>query len=480
MNSRMGKFMENRTKIIATIGPASSSEEILSELIKNGVSLTRLNFSFGTHSEHKDRIQKIRKISDELDIPIAIIQDLQGPKLRVQKILDGSIDLKANDSITIVDSLDIDEKTISIAYPNLANYVKAGMHLLLDDGLIELKIEEIDGTNIHCKVLHGGHLVEGKGLNIPSSGLEIPAITEKDKIDLKFGLENDVDYVALSFVKTEQDILALKKLITEAKKETQIIAKIEKPEAIENITKILQATHAVMVARGDLAIELPLERVPSLQRRLIDLCHIYTKPVIIATQMLYTMEVNPRPSRAEVSDVAHAIHEGTDAVMLSGETAIGKYPIKSVKTMVKIIREAEKTSPRFSYGVKYTLESIYRIPSAASQAVCFLVNDLNAKAIFSFTASGFTALAISKQRPTTPIIALTPFKEVQRRCCLYWGVRSIVVENIDSTDKMFELSERLAVQEKLAKTDDIIIITAGIPFGIKGTTNLLKIHTIKK
>jgi len=472
-------FLEKRTKIIATIGPASSSEEILMELIKSGVSLTRLNFSFGTHKEHQARIEKIRKISDELDLPIAIIQDLQGPKLRVQKLLDGSINLKADDKITIVDTLDVDKKTISISYPNLWQYIKKDMHLLLDDGLIELKVEAVEDGKIQCSVLHGGFLVEGKGLNIPSSGLKIPGITAKDKEDLKFGIQHHVDYVALSFVKTENDILELRQLIKESNSKTEIIAKIEKPEAIDHITKILQVSNAIMVARGDLAIEVPLERVPSLQRKLIELCQFYTKPVIIATQMLYTMEINPRPSRAEVSDVANAIQEGADAVMLSGETAIGKYPIEAVKTMAKIIVEAEKTSPRFLHEQEYTLETIHRIPSAASQAVCMMAQNLNAKAIFSFTSSGFTPLAISKQRPLTSIIALTPFKEVQRRCSLYWGVQSILVETIDTTDMMFEVSEKLAIEKGLAVPGDVIIITAGIPFGISGTTNLLKIHTIR-
>ncbi len=470
--------MQNRTKIIATIGPASSSEEILTELIKNGVALARLNFSFGTHAEHKARIQNIRKISDELDIPVAVIIDLQGPKLRVGKLLNGALDLKANDPVVIVDTPDIDEKTISITYPNLAEFVKEDMHLLLNDGLIELKIEKIEGGKIYCKVLHGGYLEEGKGLNIPSAGLKIPAITQKDKDDLKFGLENDVDFVALSFVRSEKELLELKELINETKKQTQIIAKIEKPEAVDNIEKILEVTNAIMVARGDLAIEVPLERVPSLQRKLIELCHLHEKPVIIATQMLYTMELNPRPSRAEVSDVAHAIYEGTDAVMLSGETAIGKFPVESVQTLVKIIGEAEKSYSAILKRDDYKIDLIYKIPSGVSQAVSFLAKNLQAKAIFTFTSSGFTPLAISKQRPQTPIIALTPFKEIQRRCSLYWGVKGIVVEEINSTDKMFEISETLAKKEKLANKGDIIIISAGIPFGVKGTTNLVKVHTL--
>lgn len=470
--------MNIKTKIIATIGPASRSEEMLTELIENGVSLARLNFSFGTSREHSDVMVKIRKISEELQIPVAIIQDLQGPKLRVQKILDGAIDLEANASVTIVETTDVDKDMISISYPALSKFVAKDMHLLLDDGLIELKIEEIEEDKIHCKVLHGGHLLEGKGLNIPSPGLKIPAITDKDKEDLAFGLKNDVDFIALSFVKSKNDLLELKNLMKKSKKEIQMIAKIEKPEAIDNITEILQVASAIMVARGDLAIEMPLERVPSLQRKLVELCHIYSKPVIIATQMLYTMENNPRPSRAEVSDVANAILDGTDVVMLSGETAIGKYPIESVKTMVKIIEEAEKTTPNSPHLRDVKIETIYQIPSNVGNATVLLADQLQAKAIFTFTASGFTALAISKQRPKTPIIALTPHKEVQRRCSLYWGVKSIVVDFINSTDEMFDISEKLALQENLAKKGDIILITAGIPFGKKMSTNLIKVHTI--
>ncbi|HUX98855.1 MAG TPA: pyruvate kinase [Candidatus Deferrimicrobium sp.] len=470
--------MQNRTKIIATIGPVSSSEEVLYKLIKNGMNLARLNFSFGTAEEHKDRIIKMRKVSEELELPVAIIQDLQGPKLRIGKILDGSIDLIANNSVTIIDTPNVDKNTISITYPDFAKYVSKEMHLLLDDGLIELKIEEIDENKIHCKVLHGGHLVEGKGLNIPSAGLKIPAITDKDRNDLKFGLKNDIDFVALSFVQKKEDILELKDLISNANKDVQVIAKIEKPEAVDNITDIMQISDAIMVARGDLAIEVPLERVPTLQRRLIDLCHLYSKPVIIATMMLYTMEMNPRPTRAEVSDVANAVYEGTDVVMLSNETAVGKYPIEAVQTMVRIVSEAERTSPLLNQPRKYEIKSIYQIPSGVSHSVCELADVLHAKAIFTFTASGFTALAISKQRPKTPIIALTTTKEIQRRCNIYWGVKSIITENIDSTDKMFKISEKLALDESLAKTGEIIIITAGIPFGISGTTNLIKVHTI--
>ncbi|MHA1265273.1 MAG: pyruvate kinase [Candidatus Helarchaeota archaeon] len=471
--------MNHRTKIIATIGPASNSESILRELIEKGVSLIRLNFSFGTLQSHKEIIRKIRKISDELERPIAIIQDLRGPKLRVKKLFEEKLVLTPGQSITIIDDDKVDKDSFSVTYPEFWKYVAKGSKILLSDGLIELEISEIEEGKIHCKVIHGGVLIEGKGLNIPSPTLRIPSITEKDRVDLEFGLTNGVDFIALSFVQSEKEILELRSIITNAKKNIQIIAKIEKPEAIENITAILQSTDAIMVARGDLAIEMPLERVPSLQQKLIQLGHLHQKPVIIATQMLYTMEFSPRPSRAEVSDVAHAIHEGTDAVMLSGETAIGKYPVETVQTLVRIIEEAEKI-PFHLKREESPITSIYRIPSGVSYTACQLASILQAKAILTFTASGFTALAISKQRPSTPIIALTPYKEVQRRCNLYWGVKAMVVGNIDSTDKMFTACEKIALVEKLAKPGDILIITAGIPFGIKGTTNLIKVHTIGK
>jgi pyruvate kinase len=470
--------LDNKTKIIATIGPASRSEEILRELIKNGIDLVRLNFSFGTYQEHAEVIERVRKLSEELHMPVAIVQDLQGPKLRVQKILGGSVDLNANASVSIVETLDVDKNMISISYPNLSQYVSKDMHLLLDDGLIELKIDGIEPGKIHCKVLHGGHLIEGKGLNIPSSGLKIPAITEKDKEDLDFGLKNNVDFVALSFVRPKNDLLELKNLMKKSKKEAEIIAKIEKPEAIDNITDILQVASAIMVARGDLAIEMPLERVPSLQKKLVDLCHIYQKPVIIATQMLYTMEMNPRPSRAEVSDVANAIRDGCDVVMLSGETAIGKYPVETVQILEKIIAEAEKVPFKVKYKEDLKIETIYQIPSNVGHAAVSLADELHAKAIFTFTASGFTALAISKQRPKTPIIALTTKKEIQRRCCMYWGVRSFITDFIRTTDEMFQVSEKVTLSENIAKKGDIVIITAGIPFGTISTTNMIKVHTI--
>ena len=473
--------MNNKTKVIATIGPASSTEEILTDFIQGGVSLARLNFSFGTLESHKAIIEKIRKISSELESSVAIIQDLQGPKLRVKKILDGSIDLKTGGSVSIVDRNELDKGMLSVTYPGLWKFVSKGSRILLSDGLIELEIEEIEEGSINCKIIHGGSLIEGKGLNIPSPTLKIPAITEKDKNDLQFGLQNEVDFVALSFVRSQKEIVELKNLISKSKKTARVIAKIEKPEAIDNITNILEAADAIMVARGDLAIEMPLERVPLLQRKLIELSHIHTKPVIIATQMLYTMETSPRPSRAEVSDVAHAIYEGTDAVMLSGETAIGKYPVESVQTLVKIVTEAEKSIFKI-YQAPTEVKSIYRIPSSVAYAVCNLATMLQAKAIITFTSSGFTPLAISKQRSLIPIIALTPRKEVERRCCLYWGVKAFVTPDIDSTDKMFSVSEEIVREAKLAEKGDIIIITAGIPFGrgIQGTTNLIKVHTVGK
>ncbi len=471
--------METKTKIIATIGPASESEEVLTELIGNGIALARLNFSFGTHEKHKELITKIRKISNELEMAIAIIQDLQGPKLRIKKIFGGTIDLKAGDSMTIVDSLDLEKKMMSVTYPELWKFVTIGARILLNDGLSEFEIDEIEDGKIHCKVVHGGTLVEGKGLNIPSPTLKIPSITDKDRKDLEFGLKNNVDFVALSFVRSPNDVLEIRKIMSKVKAKKQIIAKIEKPEAIENIEGILEVADAIMVARGDLAIEMPLEQVPLLQNKLIELSHLHTKPVIIATQMLHSMEVSPRPTRAEVTDVAHAIHEGTDAVMLSGETAIGKYPVESVQTLVKIIKETEKSIFKI-YEVPAEIKSKNKISSSVAHTVCNLGTMLQARAILTFTSSGFTPLATSKQRSLTPIIALTPHEEVERRCSLYWGVKAIVAPDIDSTDKMFAISEEIVRKEKLAKKGDIIIITAGIPFGIQGTTNLIKVHTVGK
>jgi len=466
-----------KTKIVCTIGPASEKEEVLKELIRAGMDVARLNFSHGDYNVHGERIRLIRKFSEELDKPIPIIQDLQGPKIRIGELEKDKIFIKDGEEIYLTPKETIgNEKILYVNYPYLLEDVNIGDRILIDDGLIELKVMDKKEDKLVCGIIHGGYLSERKGVNFPDSKLRVSPLTEKDKKDTIFGIENKVDYIALSFVQRASDIIELKEFLELHDAKIPVIAKIEKREAVNNFKEILEVADAIMVARGDLAIEISNEEVPLIQKRIIKETRLAGKPVITATQMLISMVSNPTPTRAEVSDVANAILDGTDAIMLSNETAMGKYPIESVKMMDKIAKKVEESFPYDDF-LKET-DCNTTITKAITFSTCQIAKEIKASAIVTATHSGFTARQISKYRPNAPIFAITHFSEVRRRLNLSWGVIPLLTEIFYTTDEMFEKSTKLLLQKEYVKRGDTVVITAGIPMGISGMTNLIKVHVI--
>jgi pyruvate kinase len=467
-----------RTKIVATIGPATSSPEVLRELIEAGATTLRLNFSHGTHEDHQRNIRLIRQVSFELNQPVGILQDLQGPKIRLGRFEDGSITLKKGDEFTLTSRLLPGTQYVSsVTYEPLADEVPVGSIILLDDGRVEMRVEAIDRTerNLHCRVTVGGVLSNNKGVNFPGVYLSIKALTDKDRADLMFGLDQGVDWVALSFVRNPQDILEIKELISSAGKNVPVIAKIEKHEAIEQMEAVLSICDGVMVARGDLGVELPAEDVPILQKRLIRTANRLGIPVITATQMLDSMVHSPRPTRAEISDVANAILDGTDAVMLSNETAVGKYPVQAVETMARIALRIEHEQPD-----RRTLEDSPRrsVPNAISQAVGHIAEQLEAAAIMTLTKTGATARNVSKFRPKKPILAITPHVDVARQLQLVWGVKPLLVLDLPSTGQTFQAALNVAQEKKLLHEGDLVVMTAGTLQGVAGSTDLIKVEVV--
>jgi pyruvate kinase len=480
-----------KAKIICTIGPATNTPEMIKKLILAGMDVARLNFSHGTYQDHKKVVEIIRAVSAELGKPIAILQDLQGPKIRTGKLKNGPITLSPKQIFTITtEAVDSTDSLVSTTYPDLAKDLAVGNMLLIDDGLIHMKVLESDGIKLVCEVIHGGILKDNKGINIPDVKLTTPALTAKDREDLVIGLECDVDYVALSFVREAKDVLELKALIAKAGKDTPVIAKIEKPQALLNIDGILDVSDGIMVARGDLGVELSPEKVPVVQKRLIKKANEKGILVITATQMLESMIKNPCPTRAEASDVANAIFDNTDAVMLSGETASGNFPIEVVEIMSRIIEEAEKalSYPRkinSDLGEEEAVESKYPpkfVPSVISQLACEAARAVEASAVVVFTASGAAAQRVSKCRSNCKIIALSPYPSVQRRMALYWAVQSAIInDELNSTETVEEVLNKvdeILVGSKLFVEGETVIVTAGTPSPISGTTNLLKIHSL--
>lgn len=469
----------NKTKILATIGPASNTKETVTELVMAGADIFRLNFSHGDHSIHADVVKTIREVNAEMSFNIGILQDLQGPKIRVGEVENNGVLIKQGDQLTITSEPVVGNASlVSTVYQNLPNDVVQGDRILIDDGNLELVVLKTDGKNVNCTVVHGGILKSRKGINLPSTKISAPSLTEKDLEDLEFGLENEVDWIALSFVRTADDIIDLRERITNAGKSCKIVAKIEKPEALENIDAIVQATDAIMVARGDLGVEVPMEIVPLWQKRMVEKCKIACKPVIIATQMMESMIVNPRPTRAETNDVATAVLDGADAVMLSAETASGKFPIAAVKAMSSIIDHIEVNADIY--------HNLYKIPEDTES---FLSNNLllmasrlsrnvKAKAIVGITTSGFTAFRISSHRPFADIFVFTRNKNLLTQLSLVWGVRAFYYDNRVSTDATFQDIEDKLKEENHVSEGDIIINTASMPLKAKGRTNMLKIHVV--
>ncbi len=465
-----------RTKIVATIGPATSSPDVLRDLIEAGATTLRLNFSHGSHDDHLRSIRLIRQISFELNQPVGILQDLQGPKIRLGRFENGSIILNKGDRFTLTSRiLPGTQEISSVTYDLLSEEVPQGATILLDDGRVEMKVEEVDQVDrsLHCRVVVGGPLSNNKGVNFPGVYLSIKALTDKDRKDLVFGLDQGVDWVALSFVRNPQDVLEIKELISSAGKSVPVIVKIEKHEAIEQMEAILSISDGVMVARGDLGVELPAEDVPILQKRLIKTANRLGIPVITATQMLDSMVHSPRPTRAEISDVANAILDGTDAVMLSNETAVGKYPIEAVSQMASIAVRIEQEN------AKQPLENTGRsIPNAISQAVGNIAVQLDASAIMSLTKTGSTARNVSKFRPRTPILAITPHVDVARQLQLVWGIKPLLVLDLPSTGQTFQAALNVAQEKRLVSEGDLVVLTAGTLQGVAGSTDLIKVEVV--
>ena len=471
-----------KTKIVCTIGPASESEEMLEKLMKAGMNVARLNFSHGDHAEHKARIDSIRKVSKKLGKTVAILLDTKGPEIRTHSMKDGGIELE-RDTEVIVSMTEVEgtPEKFSVTYDNLINDVEEGSYILLDDGLIELQVKRIDKDNgeVVCDVLNTGELKNKKGVNLPGVKVSLPGITDKDAEDINFGISEGVDFIAASFVRRPSDVLDIRKLL-EAQKNTtiSIIPKIENQEGIDNIKDILEVSDGLMVARGDMGVEIPPESVPMVQKDLIRQCNKLGKPVITATQWLDSIQRNPRATRAEASDVANAIYDGTDAVMLSGETAAGLYPEEAVKTMRNIAVSAEGAQDYKKLLSDRTKLVETSLVNAIGVSVAHTALNLNVKAIVAATESGSTARTISKYRPQSDIIAVTPNPETARQCALVWGIHPVIKEGRKTTDALLNNAVATAVETEKVQNGDLIIITAGVPTGEKGTTNMMKLHLV--
>ncbi|HKE06410.1 MAG TPA: pyruvate kinase [Candidatus Acidoferrum sp.] len=466
------------SKIVCTIGPATHLPRMIRRLMQAGMDVARLNFSHGTHQMHAQSIAMLHAAAAELGKTIGILADLQGPKIRTGALAGGgTVNLRSGQQFVITTAKILGDSTrVSTIFRPLPREVKSGDRILLSDGLIELRVEKVSGQKVICRVVNGGELGEHKGINLPGVKLRVPALTEKDRQDLRFALAHGVDYIAVSFVRRAEDIQLAKSLIRRARKDTPVIAKLEKPEAIENLEEILRISDGVMVARGDLGVEMNPERVPVVQKSIIARAREFRRPVITATQMLESMTQNPRPTRAEASDVANAIFDGSDAVMLSAETASGKYPIEAVSMMARIIQEAEASIQEFPRPT--SAQERLKVAETVAELVCHASRELHMKLIAVFTHSGFTARLVSRYRPLVPIVAFSPVPAIRRRMALLWGVTSRNISDIKKIDGLAALAEKRLLEERLVKQGDVIGIVAGTPMGIRGTTNFMKFHLI--
>ncbi|HOP62082.1 MAG TPA: pyruvate kinase [Spirochaetota bacterium] len=469
-----------KTKIICTLGPSTDDPEVLRKIFLTGMDVGRMNFSHGSHEEHLKRITTFKNIRSELKKPAALLIDTKGPEIRLRTFKNGGIMLNEGDRFTLTtEEVEGDETRVSISYKGLVNDVSRGDRLLIDDGLIELRITEITPIEIDCEVINGGELSNRKGVNVPGVTIKLPFMSESDKKDLLFGIENDFDYVALSFVRSSEDVKIVRNFLSENNGSfLKIISKIENRDGVTNIDEIIRVSDGIMVARGDMGVEIPFEEIPHLQKMIINKTRNAGKPVITATQMLDSMIRNPRPTRAEITDVANAIYDGTSAIMLSGETSIGKFAELTVATMAKI---AEKTETEINY-VKI-LENTHiniskNVTDAISYSTCSAAHSLNAAAIISITKSGHTSRMVSRYRPKCPIIASTPLVKVFNQLALSWGVTPVLSKEAETTDEIFQNAVDNAVQAGFIKSGDLVIITGGMPVGISGTTNMIKIHIV--
>jgi len=470
-------MISRHSKIVCTIGPATRSPRMIRKLIEAGMDVARLNFSHGSHEEHAQSFAMLREAANRFQKPVAILVDLQGPKIRTGALAGGgTVLLRAGQEFVITTAKVLGDSTrVNTTFHPLPREVHAGDRILLSDGLIELRVEKTTHSEVICQVVNGGVLGEHKGINLPGAKLHVPALTEKDRADLRFAAAQGADYIAVSFVRRPEDILLAKSLVKRTKKKIPVIAKLEKPEAIENLDKILEVSEGVMVARGDLGVEMSPERVPVVQKEIISRAREYRRPVITATQMLESMTENPRPTRAEASDVANAIFDGSDAVMLSAETATGKYPVAAVTMMARIIEEAEASIHEFPRPASHER---LKVAETVAELVCHASRELHMKLIAVFTHSGFTARLVSRYRPLVPIIAFSPEAETRRRMALLWGVTSRTIVDIKKIDGLAAIAEKRLMEERLVRKGDVIGIVAGTPMGIHGTTNFMKFHVI--
>ncbi|WP_069660069.1 pyruvate kinase [Arcticibacter eurypsychrophilus] len=473
--------VHKRTKIVATLGPASSSKETLLSMIKAGVNVCRLNFSHGSQEDHKKVIEIIREINHQYKLHVGILADLQGPKIRIGMVQDGGIKLVNGTQITLTTTEMVgNNEQIYITYTNFPKDVRAGEVILLDDGKLQMRVVDTNNKDkVICEVVHGGILTSRKGVNLPNTKVSIPSLTEDDLDNLEFALANDVEWIGLSFVRTGEDIIDLKRIINRSGKTARVIAKIEKPEAIENIDAIIAATDGVMVARGDLGVEMPMEMVPVLQKMIVKKCLEASKPVIVATQMLESMITTPRPTRAEVNDVANSVLDGADAVMLSGETSVGEFPVIVIETMSKIIKNIEETAYPFHTPKNLDTKSPRFISNAVCGSAVHLSTQTHATGIVSMTSSGYTAFEISSHRPKAVTYIFTNNVELLGTLSLLWGVRSFYYDKIDSTDKTISDVNRILKEEKLIMPGDVVINTAAMPIEKKGKTNMIRVTIVE-
>jgi len=469
-----------RTKIVCTIGPATRGPESLRLLLAAGMNVARLNFSHGSHDQYAEVIGHLRRLASEMDLPLALLQDLSGPKVRVGDVAGEGVLLRPGAVLTLTqEDVPGDEHRVNLPVPEIFEAVGVGTHLMLDDGLMELRVTAKRSSALVCEVVVGGLLTSHKGVNVPGVTLPIAAVTDKDLEDLRFGIAQRVDYVAASFVRSASDIAVLRGVCEAARAKIPLIAKIEKHEAISNIDAIMEAVDGIMVARGDLGVEVPIDEVPIIQKMLIHKANRAGKPVITATQMLDSMIRNPRPTRAEVTDVANAIFDGTDAVMLSGETAVGAYPFETVRMMAKIAAHTESSGEYTKMmGEKMKLDTGKSITGAIGQATCDIARDLDCAAILTASATGRTARVVSRYRPHAPIVCATNRPETFNRLALVWGVHPVLVDIAADSDSMMQACLDAAGKTGLVKDDDVVVLTGGVPVGRPGSTNFLKIHRI--
>ncbi|MDE7164970.1 MAG: pyruvate kinase [Clostridiales bacterium] len=473
--------MMRRTKIVCTLGPATDDYSVLKNMIRAGLNVARLNFSHSTYDEHKRRMDMVKKARKELGVPVAILLDTKGPEIRIKTFKNGKVELKKGDKFTLTTrDVEGDEKAVSVSYDELPNYVKKGTRILVNDGLIELTVDSVNKTDIVTTVMNDGFLSNRKSINMPDTFIDMPYLSDGDRADIEFGISQDVDYIAMSFVRSVEDVRIVKRLLTEHDANNiQLIAKIENRSGVDNVMSILAECDGVMVARGDMGVEIPFEELPGIQKDIISRCYRSGKKVITATQMLESMITNPRPTRAEISDVANAVYDGSSAIMLSGETAAGNYPVEAVRTMASI---AERTESSIHYKKRFNAldADIKSITDAVSHSACAAAFDLDAKAIIAVSQSGYTARKISRFRPSAPIIAPTTSQKAYNQLAMNWGVVPALSKMQESSDDLFKHVVNCALNTGIVTEGDLVVIAAGVPVGVSGNTNTMRIETVKR